>query len=211
VSESEELVRLDPSKRERAADLLARAFQDDPLFRAVLPDAARRRRTSRWLYDKVLGYCLRYGTAHTLPSLAGVACWLRPGQTELPISRLLRSGLLAMPLHMGPAAFVRFSGYLDCSSRQRRRRSPDRYWYLWALGVDPPCQGRGVGGRLIRPVLREADATGTACYLETENPRNLAFYEKQGFRVAAEASVPRLGLSTWAMIREPDQPLVQRR
>jgi ribosomal protein S18 acetylase RimI-like enzyme len=206
VREPDEPTRLDASKRQQAAELLGRAFQDDPVFRAVQPDAAKRRRIAFWLHDRMLRYCFLYGAAHTLPSLAGVACWLPPGQTELPISRLLRSGLLAMPLHMGPAAFLRFNTYIDCSSGQRRRNSPDRYWYLWVLGVDPPSQGRGVGGRLIQPVLREADATGTACYLETENPRNLDFYGKHGFRVAAEARVPRLGLTTWSLIREPVSP-----
>ena len=91
--------------------------------------------------------------SHTLPSLEGVACWLPPGQTELTIGRIMRSGLLAMPLRMGPAAFARFSAYIDYSSELRRQKSPDSYWYLWALGVDPPYQGQGVGGRLIRPVL----------------------------------------------------------
>ena len=106
MKESDQPIRLDVSKRERAAALLARAFQDDPLFRAVLPDEGKRRKMSLWLHDKVLRYCCLYGTTHTLPSLEGAACWLRPGQTELTIGRIMRSGLLAMPLRMGPAAFV---------------------------------------------------------------------------------------------------------
>ena len=92
---------------------------------------------------------------------------------------------------------------MDYSSKLRRQKSPDSYWYLWALGVDLPYQGKGVGGRLIRPVLEEADASRTACYLETENARNLAFYEKYGFQVVAEGRVPRLDLPTWSMTREP--------
>ncbi len=203
MKESDQPIRLDFSKREGAAALLARAFQDDPFYRAILPDEDKRRKTSFWLHDKVLRYCFRYGTTHTLPSLEGVACWLHPGQTELTIGRIMRSGLLAMPLRMGPAAFVRFSTYTSYSSKLRRQKSPDTYWYLWVLGVDLPYQGRGVGGRLIRPVLEQADASRTACHLETENETNLAFYEKRGFRVVAEGRVPGLDLPTWSMTREP--------
>jgi ribosomal protein S18 acetylase RimI-like enzyme len=181
--------------------LLARAFQDDPLFRVVLPHAARRRRVSEWLHDRMLRYCLAYGVAHTTPALEGVACWLPPGRTELSTWAIARSGLLAMPLRMGPAAFARFRAYLSCSSRVRRREAPDSYWYLWALGVDPPYQGKGVGRRLLRPILDQADASATPCYLETENATNLAFYERHGFRVVAEEKVPGLGLSTWSMVR----------
>jgi ribosomal protein S18 acetylase RimI-like enzyme len=198
-----EPVRLEVSKRRAAAGVLARAFQEDPVFRAVLPDAERRRRTLSWLHDKLVRYCLLYGTAYTLPSLSGVACWLPPGRTELSIGRLARAGLLAMPLRMGPSAFGRFSAYENVASGLRRRNTPDRYWYLWCLGVDPPHQGQGIGGRLIRPVLEQADASRTACYLETEKERNVAFYAKRGFRVATEGRVPRLGLTTWSMIREP--------
>jgi ribosomal protein S18 acetylase RimI-like enzyme len=203
MRESDQTVRLDVSKRKAAAALLARAFQDDPLFRVILPDERRRWTTSLWLHDKVLRYCFLYGTAYTLPSLPGAACWLRPGQTELTIGRIVRSGLLALPLRMGPAAFARFNTYTKYSSELRRQKSPAAYWYLWVLGVDLPHQGRGVGGRLIRPVLEEADASGTACYLETENARNLGFYEKHGFRVVAEGNVPGLDLPTWSMTREP--------
>ena len=203
MERSDQPIRLDVSKRERAATLLAGAFHDDPLYRAVLPDEDERRRASLWLHDRVLRYCLLYGIAHTLPSLPGVACWLPPGRTEVTIGGIARSGLLAMPLRLGPSAFVRLSAYTNYSSKLRRQKTPDSYWYLWALAVDPQYQGRGVGGRLIRPVLEEADASRTACYLESENEKNLAFYEKRGFRVAAEGRVPRLGLPTWSMIREP--------
>jgi ribosomal protein S18 acetylase RimI-like enzyme len=203
VTESDTPIRLDDSMRKRAAELLASAFHEDPLFRAVLPEEDPRRRASLWLHDKVLRYCSLYGTTHTLPSIPGVACWLHPGQTGLSVGRIVRSGLLAMPLRMGPAAFARFFAYTNYSSEMRRRNTPDSYWYLWALAVDPSHQGKGIGGRLIRPVLQRADASGTACYLETEEEKNLVFYERHGFRVAAEGRVPRLGLPTWSMIREP--------
>ena len=202
MKEGSQPVRLEVSKRKQAAAMLTRAFHDDPLLRAVLPEEDKRRKLLSWLYDKVLRYCFLYGIVHTLPSLEGAACWLPPGQTELTIGRILRSGLMGMPLRMRPAAYMRFSAYLDCSSEQRRQNSPDTYWYLWVLGVDPPHQGQGVGGKLIRPVLEQADASATACYLETEVERNLTFYERHGFRVVAEARVPRLDLRTWSLTRE---------
>jgi len=195
-------IRLDTSKRRQAAAMLARAFHDDPLHQAVLPKEDKRRRLLSWLHDRVLRYCFLYGTVHALPALEGAACWLPPGQTQLTIGRLLRSGLIGLPLRMGPAAYMRFSAYLDCSSELRSRHSADSDWYLWVLGVDPPHQGQGAGGRLIRPVLEQADASGAACYLETEVERNLAFYERHGFRVVAEARVPGLDMRTWSLTRE---------
>ena len=203
MKKSSQPVRLDISKRKQAAAMLTRAFQEDPLYRAVLPEEDKRRKLLFWLHDKMLRYCFLYGTMHTLPSLEGAACWLPPGQTDLTIGRILRSGLIGMPLRMGPAAYMRFSAYIDCSSELRRQNSADTYWYLWVLGVDPPHQGQGIGGKLIRPVLEQADTSKTACYLETEVERNLAFYERHGFRVVAEARVPGLDVQTWSLLREP--------
>jgi ribosomal protein S18 acetylase RimI-like enzyme len=203
MKESAQPIRLDISRRRQAAAMLARAFHEDPLYQAVLPEGDKRRKLLFWLHDKMLRYCFLYGTMHTLPSLEGAVCWLPPGQTELTIGRILRSGLTGLPLRMGPAAYMRFSAYIDCSNELRRQNSPDTYWYLWVLGVDLPHQGQGIGGKLIRPVLKEADASGTVCYLETETERNLGFYERHGFRVVAEGRVPGLDLRTWSLTREP--------
>jgi ribosomal protein S18 acetylase RimI-like enzyme len=82
------------------------------------------------------------------------------------------------------------------------RLVPEPHWYLMILGVDPPHQGRGVGGTLIRPTLARADAEGVRCYLETAKERNLAFYRRHGFEVAAEDDVPD-GPHVWMMTREP--------
>jgi ribosomal protein S18 acetylase RimI-like enzyme len=203
MKEGAQPIRLDISKRRQAAAMLARAFRDDPLYQALLPEENKRRKLLLWLHDRMLRYCFLYGTIHTLPSLEGAACWLPPGRTEPTIGRILRSGLIGLPLRMGPAAYMRFRTYMERSTELRRQNSPDAYWYLWVLGVDLPHQGQGVGGRLIRPVLEHADASGTVCYLETETERNLAFYERHGFRIMAEAGVPGLDVRTWSLIREP--------
>jgi ribosomal protein S18 acetylase RimI-like enzyme len=203
MKEAPRPIRLDISRRKQAAAMLTRAFQDDPLYRALLPEEDRRRKLLLWLHDKMLRYCFLYGIMHTLPSLEGTAWWLPPGQTEPTIGRILRSGLIGLPLRMGLATYVRFHAYMECSSELRRRNAPDTYWYLWVLGVDPSFQGQGVGGRLIRPVLEQADASGIVCYLETEAERNLAFYERHGFRIMGEARVPGLDVRTWSLLREP--------
>jgi ribosomal protein S18 acetylase RimI-like enzyme len=79
------------------------------------------------------------------------------------------------------------------------------HWYLMALGVEPARQGQGIGGRLIRPVLAQADRAGVLCYLETETERNVAFYQKHGFVVAESGPVPGHNLPLWMMVREPQR------
>ncbi len=196
-----ETVQLTMDRRGQAAELLAGAFHNESTYRFVLPDEKKRADVLPWLFDRVVRYTVLYGDAYTTPSLEGVACWLSPGGMHLSLGRLVRSGLYGTPLKMGLAAYRRFAVYKSYSDGLHRRHAPASHWYLWAVGVRPGLQGRGIGGRLLEPVLARASADGTACYLETGEERNLRFYEKHGFRVVGEGKVPGQGGEVWAMLR----------
>ncbi len=198
-----ELVQLEVAQRGSAAELLARAFHNDPLYRLVIPEEDRRAEVLAWLFDRVMHYSLLYGEVHTTRALEGVACWLPPGRTELTIGRILRSGLYATLLKMGLAAYRRFDTYMGYADKLHHRYAPASHWYLWVIGVDPQRQGRGIGGRLIESVLARASANGTACYLETGTESNVRFYERHGFQTVDAGQVPQLGVPVWAMLRAP--------
>jgi ribosomal protein S18 acetylase RimI-like enzyme len=57
------------------------------------------------------------------------------------------------------------------------------HWYTLTVGVDPPCQGSGLGAKLMRAVSKLADEAGEACYLETSGQRNREWYEHLGYEV----------------------------
>jgi ribosomal protein S18 acetylase RimI-like enzyme len=204
VTETQDPIQLEPSQSRRAAALLARAFHDDPLYRLTLPDEGKRASALTWLFEKVMHYCILYGRTFTTPALEGIAGWLPPGHTKLTLGRIIRSGLYATPLKMGLSAYRRFDIYMTYADKLHTRHAPRSHWYLWVIGVEPARQGRGIGSRLLQPILARADADGVPCYLETEGERNVRFYEKHGFKVAHQGQVPKLGAQVWAMLREPE-------
>jgi GNAT superfamily N-acetyltransferase len=57
------------------------------------------------------------------------------------------------------------------------------------IGVDPPRQGQGIGSALMRPQLEKADGARLPCYLETDRPEDVVFYEKHGFAVVEKLTV----------------------
>ena len=77
------------------------------------------------------------------------------------------------------------------------------HWYLFFVGVEAGQRGRGIGARLMAPVLRVADLTGVPCYLETPFQQTLPFYRALGYEITSEpkpfAGAPQL----WAMGRTP--------
>jgi len=199
-------IQLTVAQSGQAGEVLARAFHEDPLYVLVMPEEGKRAKVLAWLFDKVAHYARLYGQAHTTPGLEGVACWLPPGHAELTLGRLVRSGLAATPLKLGLTGSLRFNTYMNYAEELHQRHAPKSHWYLWVVGVDPASQGRGIGSRLLEPVLARASADGTACYLETGVERNIPFYEKHGFRVVGEGRVPGLEVPVWALRREAPGP-----
>jgi len=204
-----ESIPLHPSQKRQAAETLAQAFRDDPIYTYVFPTIKERLPHTARMAEALITCSLRYGRVDTTPELTGVACWLRPGQTEMNLRRSLRTGfalqraVIAFPKEARDR-MLGMVGYMDKVHEQAMAKP---HWYLWMIGVKPDIQGQGIGSRLLKPVLDQADADSKPCYLETETESNVAFYEKRGFTVATAEDVPNHNLKLWTMIREPHSKL----
>jgi ribosomal protein S18 acetylase RimI-like enzyme len=196
--------RVQPHQFDTAGEMLARAFHDDPPTVWLFPDEAKRRRVLRWNARLMCRYGHRYGELHsTSADTEGVAIWLPPERPFASLARLIRVGGLVGPLVTGLGEFRRFLAWSGAMEKLHKRDVPPRHWYLMVLGVDPERQGRGLGGKVIQPVLARADSQRLPCYLETAKEINLSFYRKHGFEVVAQFDLPGGGPPIWTMKREP--------
>jgi ribosomal protein S18 acetylase RimI-like enzyme len=189
---------------EACAQVLAQAFQDDPLMVYALPNAQARARLLPGLLRIVVRYCQRYGAIYTTSGMEAVVCCLPPGQAPT-IGRLALISLSGVPVRlglMGLRRYLRASAHSDYAHKQA---APGAHWCIWALGVDPAHQGHGFGGRLVRTVLQQARTQRLPCYLDTENPRNVSFYQRHGFRQVSETAIAGSGVSVYAMVWEPEE------
>jgi ribosomal protein S18 acetylase RimI-like enzyme len=201
MAETDGVVRLEKSKVRKAAEVLARAFHDDPFYRTLLPDEVSRPKRLAWFMERMLRYGLGYGHVYTTPAVEGVACWFPPGHLSPGVGDILRSGLYALPLRLGLRAYRCMTAFTSYVDPIRHRCLPEAHWYLLLLGVDRPCQGKGLAGRLLQPILSRADNEGVACYLETENEGNVRFYARYGFTLAEAGREPRYGVRMWCVLR----------
>jgi len=202
---SEDVTALHRSQKRLAARVLASALLADPLYLDLFPDVGRRERALQSMFSGVLAYARRYGVNHTTSDVAGVAIWLGPGNARLTLWRMLRTGMALPRALMGfdRAARARFLRVMNGLDAEHRDRMPGPHWYLWALGVHPERQRRGIGERLLQPVLALADRQGLPCYLEASTERSAAFYQKSGFETRATPSVLDGRIPMWLMSREP--------
>jgi ribosomal protein S18 acetylase RimI-like enzyme len=186
------------------AAMLARAFAHDPLYEYVFPDPATRERGTAWDMGGVLRYGIRFGEVLASPEKTACAVWLPPGETDFTEARMSDVGMLNAASHIGEDADRRLNGFVHASEEHHRRIVARPHWYLVVLGVEPQAQSRGLGSALLMITLRRAAHDKLPVYLETINPRNVAFYERRGFVVRAEAPLPEGDVTVWYMVRDPE-------
>lgn len=182
-----------------AAALLARAFRDSPLNRKVLRGrgpAARLRANARGL-GAALPAALDHGLvtgAWADGALAGVLVAAPPPGGPFPAPSLLPR--LCSVLGQGLAVAGRWAALEE---ELAGWRLGEAHWRLASLGVEPVLAGRGIGGALLGEWLARVDHDALPARLETDEPRNLAFYARAGFVVAEERAL--FGAPVWLMRR----------
>lgn len=195
------LLRLTMDDLEWATDLLTDAFLDEAPATHLFQGPKRRAQT-RYFMRCTAAYSLSFGEGYTTEERNGVALWLLPNETTMTFGRMRKAGMLSAPLRMGVGAFGRFMNFADHTDKMHRRVAPMPHHYLFALGVSPSAQGKGVGGRLVTEMLERIDRTSLPVYLETQNERNVPLYRRLGFAVVERAPFAKLnGLENFAMLR----------
>jgi ribosomal protein S18 acetylase RimI-like enzyme len=177
-----------------------------PTFRHVYPDPRRRARALRAFFSATVRDGIPLGSALAAwhgPIVAATAVWLPPGGFPWSTRRkLAATPALSRVLLADPRAFPSF---VRLGANVERAHPSETHWYLEVLSVRPEYQQRGLGSRLVRPIIERADGDGLPCYLETADPANVAFYRRFGFDVvdAALEVIPGGGPTLTTMRRPP--------
>jgi ribosomal protein S18 acetylase RimI-like enzyme len=197
---------LAPEQARAAGDCLARAFADDPVWTGVFPDPQRRPHRLAELFRALVRMHLLGQRPLTTPDLAGVALWRPPG-SRARLRDTVRSRFV-MPRAVAGFSRDERRRLIGTTRQFEGRRAalvPEPHWYLECLGVEPACQGEGIGTALVSRVLDEADAHGAPAYLETETLANVHFYERLGFEVVEQHVAQAVGVPVWLMVRPPQR------
>jgi ribosomal protein S18 acetylase RimI-like enzyme len=199
-----QIVRLEESQIQAAGATLARAFQNDPLMVYAVPDPAARIRLLPDIYSRMIHFGFLAGEVYvTSGTLDGAALWMPPN-AKWSRERMQTSGMDQISSVIGDDAYQRYRNVVSREWQARERDMTGACWYLFLLGVEPSHQRKGLGVKLMRPVLERAGRAAEACYLETENPRNVAFYRAAGFELIVNGEeAGDTGVHFWTFRRIP--------
>ena len=184
------------------AQVLGRAFREDPVMAWLQPDAVKRATALPGFFGAAARHhFLAGGGAEVALSESGIgaaALWDPPGRWEQHPREQIA---------MLPAVVRAFRGRLGVAralGEQMKASHPEEpHWYLAIIGSDTAVRGAGYGNALMRSRLDRCDAEGAPAYLESSNPDNIPYYMRFGFDVTGEIAMPGGGPSLWPMWRRP--------
>ena len=181
------------------------AFFDYPMMKYYFPDPRKRKRRLLWYLERTLACAMRYGEVSVTADYSGVMFVLPPGHTRLTDGEYIKGGFLPVPFIMGLRNYMNSS---ECekfvADTQEQLLEGRAHYYLWGLVADPRVQRSGVGSALLKKLTDKADAENMPVYLETHEQKNVAYYERFGFKLIHTAVIPKHGLDIWCMLREAE-------
>jgi ribosomal protein S18 acetylase RimI-like enzyme len=186
---------------DRISRLLTRAFFNDPFYTYIMPQEKRRANQLLWWMKALTEYTYRFGSIQVLPDYRGAAFWLGPDHTMFSTAKLMQLGLYKVPWMLGIPCMMRTLKVTGMWEKWHHL-APRPHLYLAVIGIDPSCQRKGWGSRLMAPVLKIADERGWFCHLETATEGDIAFYSRHGFEVTQSGRMNN-GTPHWAMDRKP--------
>jgi ribosomal protein S18 acetylase RimI-like enzyme len=186
----------------QAAQLLARAFVDDPVTLAVYNNFSAERLTKALEVDFSgdLVECVRRGCPVQVndgSNILGAAVVYPPGSYPLPVW----SQWILLLKSVWGNGFYNVSGWMQWLYEVDKLHPSEPHYYLEYIGVEPEYQRKGVGSTILHHLGEMADKAHVGCYLENANPINTAYYQHFGFQVTHHKEI--IGIPTWFMWRPP--------
>lgn len=185
------------------ADVMGRAFDDDPVLNFIAKPDARRSERIRMMMDLGLRkMTFPFGETYVADGFEGAALWNPPDGRP----HGLLNDLSMMPAMLRVAGVSQLPRVVGALQMMDKKHPKQPHYYLLAIGVEPSLQGRGIGGQLMAPVLERADREQMPAYLESSKEKNLPLYQRNGFEVVERLDLPSGGPPVWLMWREPRSP-----
>ncbi len=207
MSELNQFQQLREDQVEAASKVLARAFQDDPLFVYCFPDPIERKIKNVTYCEYLILNGILYGDVYTTSTdIEGIAVWWpffkRDQNLEKQSKETKRRMRKAKRESFSDRGFVeRYGVFTEVQNSFENEHVNFPHWELLIIGVDPIHQGKGYGSKLLRMKLAEIDEQNLPCYLHTEKEGNVKLYENFGFEFVGKIKVPNSDFHFHGMLR----------
>ena len=191
---------------EKATNVAGDAFQDDPTAILTYPDEQERKKYLHYGFVMIYRYGIKNGVTYaTSRNFEGIIIWLPPDKIYQSFWTMMRYGGFYTMRKVGLKlkAMKRSMTVFGRIESLHKELVPYKHWYLQNIAVNPKEQGKGYGGQLLKPMIEKIDNEGLPIYLETNNERNLSFYQNHGFEIIKHEIIPNTDVPVWCLLRKP--------
>jgi len=193
-----DLYKIQKQNLQDAVTVLNNAFSEDSMWKEVFNDEEK----NRILTEVMVRFCLTYGSVlSTSDKFEGVMA-IAPYDKDMTMLRIIRSGAFYLSLKIGGES-KKFKILSNAVEEAKKSLHLDPYIHLLIMGVSQDYQGKGLGGKLVRALIKKSESENKPIYLETQKEDNIYFYEKYGFAVKKKIILPEpFNLPMWLMFRD---------
>jgi ribosomal protein S18 acetylase RimI-like enzyme len=182
-------------------DIIGQAFDDDPAVNWFVRRDQRRSAAVHAFFQMMADTLyLRHDENYLMSDGSGATMWLPPGiSTQVGFAETFQQ----LPAVLRIVRFRGLRRLLRVQAIVEGNHPHEPHYYLFAIGTLPELRGRGIGSKLMRPMIERMDRERMPGYLENSKEQNLPFYERHGFEVTQRVQLPGGGPSLWLMWRKP--------
>eukprot|EP01121_Diplochlamys_sp_Union-15-3_P016557 TRINITY_DN5659_c0_g1_i1.p1 TRINITY_DN5659_c0_g1~~TRINITY_DN5659_c0_g1_i1.p1 ORF type:complete len:313 (+),score=46.95 TRINITY_DN5659_c0_g1_i1:58-996(+) len=200
---------LHPSFVIQASVALRKSFMSDPWI-AYFFNNKPVESSLDWFCSIIVSYGTKHGRVWAHHSeidknhVIGCAVWQPPYESGVSLWSMFKEGIGAAPFKLGLRPTYRLMGALNETERihnEIMKKKP--HWSIYTIGVEPLYQCKGIGTKLLEPILKLADEDKVPCYLDTASERSLNFFIRLGFKVLRTVNSNGKFPKFWAMVRQP--------
>ena len=192
------------SRIKELAVVAADAYYDYPLHNWFLGG-----KYDEYVSEKIMEISLRTMSKDAViyadsEELNGFAVWLPLGYDGTKVLPFMTNGGLKFIFHSGFRIIGRLITYETYAMNLKKEFTENVDWYLYNLSVKKSAQGKGIAGKLLRPMLEFCDRENIVTYLETNKESNVSLYEHFGFNLSKKELIPKSNVMHYAMVRNPN-------
>ena len=193
-----------PEERlEELSEVAANAYQDYPLHN-WLTKGVYDAKASKLIMQTTLAAMKKDAVIYAdSEELNGFAVWIPMGFTGSKTIPFLKNGGMELILHSGLGIIGKLLTYETFAMKLKKKYTGHIDWYLYNLSVRKDAQGKGLGRKLLDPMMEFCDDEKMITYLETNKESNVTLYNRFGFELRETNLVPGSPVLHYSMVRDP--------